>query len=81
MLIIIAIDNWEDIEILCGRERAIEILCGRDRATDIGVEHMDDTIEVTAEKGENEVNYSIAQHSCQYLLSTSSTIGPHQRKK
>ncbi|KAK9998924.1 hypothetical protein SO802_018527 [Lithocarpus litseifolius] len=58
----ITIDNWEDIE----------ILCGRDRATSIGVEHMDDAVEVTAEEGENEMNSPIAHHLCQYLLSTSS---------
>ncbi|XP_050266326.1 uncharacterized protein LOC126709988 isoform X2 [Quercus robur] len=40
----IIIDNWEDIE----------ILCGRDRATSIGVEHREDAVEVTTEKGENE---------------------------
>ena len=37
------IDNLEDIE----------ILCGRDRATGIGVEHMNKVVEVMAEEGEN----------------------------
>nr|POE97207.1 hypothetical protein CFP56_72584 [Quercus suber] len=41
----IVIDNWEDIK----------ILCGRDRATGIGVEHMVDVVEVMAEEGENEL--------------------------
>ena len=49
----IVIDNWEDIE----------ILSGRDRATSIG-EHLDDADEVMAEEGENEVNSSIAQQLC-----------------
>ena len=46
----IVIDNWEDIE----------ILSGRDRATSIG-EHLDDANEVMAEEGENEVNSPITQ--------------------
>ena len=45
----IVIDNWENIK----------ILCGRDRATGIGVEHMNDVVEVMAEEGENEVNSRI----------------------
>ena len=36
----IAIDNWEDIEILCGRDRAIGI----------GVEHMNEAVKVMAEE-------------------------------
>ena len=67
----IIIDNWEDIK----------ILCRRDRATDIGVAHMDDVVEVMAKEGENEVNSPIAHHLCQYLLSTSSAAKPYQRKK
>uniref|UniRef100_A0A2N9F4X4 CCHC-type domain-containing protein n=1 Tax=Fagus sylvatica TaxID=28930 RepID=A0A2N9F4X4_FAGSY len=38
------IDNWEDIV----------ILCGRDRATGVGAEHIDEAIEAMAEEGENE---------------------------
>ena len=45
----IVIDNWENIK----------ILYGRDRATGIGVEHMNDVVEVMAEEGENEVNSRI----------------------
>ena len=67
----IAIDNWEDIE----------ILCGRDRATSVGVEHMDVAVEVTAKEGENEVNSPIAQQPCQYSLSTRSRNDPSQNKK
>uniref|UniRef100_A0A7N2N5R3 Uncharacterized protein n=1 Tax=Quercus lobata TaxID=97700 RepID=A0A7N2N5R3_QUELO len=67
----IAIDNWEDIEILCGRDRAIGI----------GVEHMNDAVEVMTGEGENEVNSLIAQQPCQYSLSTSSTAEPHKIKK
>ncbi|KAK9984252.1 hypothetical protein SO802_033777 [Lithocarpus litseifolius] len=67
----IAIDNWEDIE----------ILGERDRATGIGVEHMNDAIEVTTEEGENEVISPIAQQPCQYSLSTSSATEPHKIKK
>ncbi|KAL0008495.1 hypothetical protein SO802_009997, partial [Lithocarpus litseifolius] len=40
----IVIHNWEGIKILCGRDRAIGI----------GVEHMDDVVEVMAEERENE---------------------------
>ena len=40
------IDNWEDIV----------ILCGRDRATGVSTEHIDEAIEAMAEEGENEVN-------------------------
>nr|XP_023923128.1 uncharacterized protein LOC112034547 [Quercus suber] len=67
----IVIDNWEDIK----------ILCGRDRATGIGVEHMVDVVEVMAEEGENEVNSCIVQQPCQHSLSTSSAVEPYQRKR
>uniref|UniRef100_A0A7N2R3E2 Uncharacterized protein n=1 Tax=Quercus lobata TaxID=97700 RepID=A0A7N2R3E2_QUELO len=66
----IVIDNWEDIK----------ILCRRDRATDIGVAHMDDVVEVMAKEGENEVNSRIVQ-PCQHSLSTSFAAEPHQRKR
>ena len=56
------IDNWEDIE----------ILCGRDRATGIGVEYMNEAVEVMAEDGENEVNSPITQQPHQHSVSTSS---------
>ena len=56
-------------------------MCGRDRATSVGVEHMDVAVEVTAKEGENEVNSPIAQHLCQYSLSTISVAEPYQRKK
>ena len=46
-------------------------MCGRDRVTGIGVEHMDDAIEVMND----------AQQPCQHLLSTSSAAEPHQRKR
>ena len=39
------IDNWEDIV----------ILCGRDRATGVSAEHIDEAIEAMTEEGENEV--------------------------
>ena len=42
---------------------------------------MDVAVEVTAKEGENEVNSPIAQHLCQYLLSTISIVEPYQRKK
>lgn len=53
-----AIDNWKDIE----------ILCGRNRVTSIGVEHIDDAVEVMAKEKENEMK---EQPPCQYSLSTS----------
>ena len=67
----IAIDNWKDIE----------IVCGRNRVTGIGVEHIADAVEVMAKEKENEMNSPIAQPPCQYSLSTSSIVEPHQRKK
>ena len=42
---------------------------------------MDVAVEVTAKEGENEVKSPIAQHLCQYLLSTISIVEPYQRKK
>ena len=65
------IENWEDIE----------ILYGRDRATGIGVEHMSEAIEVMAEEGENEVNSPITQQPHQHSVSTSSAAETHQRKR
>ena len=55
-------------------------MCGRDRATSIGVEHMNEAVEVIVEERENEVNSSIIQQPRQYFVSTSSVVEPHQRK-
>ena len=64
------INNWEDIE----------ILCRRDRATGIGVKHMNETIEVMAEERENGVNSPIAQQPHLPSVSISSIVESHRRR-
>ena len=54
---------------------------GRDRTTAIGVEHMNEAVEVMAEEGENEVNSPITQQSHQHFVSTGFATKPHQRKR
>ena len=54
---------------------------GRDRTNGIGAELFDDLVELIAEKGQNEVNSPIAQQLWQHLISTSSAVEPHQRKR
>ena len=52
-------------------------MCGRDRATGIGVEHMNEAVEVMAEDGENEVNSPITQQPHQHFVSINSATEPH----
>ena len=61
--------------------RTLRSCVGGDRTTGIGVEHMNEAIEVMAEEGENEVNSPITQQPHQHFVSTSSAIEPHQRKR
>ena len=56
-------------------------MCERDRTIGIGVEHMNEAVEVMVEEWENEVNSPIAQQPHQHSISTSSASKPHQRKR
>ena len=56
-------------------------MCERNRTIGIGVEHMNEAVEVMVEEWENEVNSPIAQQPHQHSISTSSASKPHQRKR